>query len=149
MKSGTLISGEAGTVNATGAKVLLIDDDPDMHHAIRLILEPSGYQVDCQATAAAGLEAIRRGPPDVILLDIMLASPSEGLELAARLKDDEQFGQIPIIILSSIGRQIGADLARQTGVDTVRLDRFLEKPLDAKLLLSAVRDVLEAGEQAG
>ena len=146
MSSNTRKTREGKAVNAAGATVLLIDDDPDMHHAIRLILEPAGYRVDCQATAAAGLEAIRRKLPDVILLDIMLASPSEGLELAAQLKEDEQFARIPIIILSSIGRQIGADLAQQTGVDSVKVDRFLEKPLDAKLLLSTVRSVLEVGE---
>ncbi len=133
-------------MSSAGPHILLIDDDPDMHHAVQLILEPSGYQVGRQATGPAGLEAIRRQPPDVILLDIMLASPSEGLEVAAALKRDDRLSQIPIIMISAIGRQFGPGLAQQSGVDGVKADRFLEKPLDARALLTAVREVLEAGE---
>ena len=131
-------------MGAAGRHILLIDDDPDMQYAIRLILEPRGYQVDCQATAVGGLEAIRRQPPGAILLDIVLASPCEGLELAARLGEDARLAQIPIIMISAIGREVGADWAREAGVDSVRADRFLEKPLDAQVLLTAVQEVLEA-----
>ena len=123
---------------------MLIDDDPDMQYAIRLILEPMSYQVDCQPTGMAGLEAIRRQPPDVILLDVVLASPCEGLELAAKLGEDARLAQIPIIMISAVGREVSADWARQAGVDSVRADRFLEKPLEAQALLTAVQEVLEA-----
>ena len=123
---------------------MLIDDDPDMQYAIRFILEPRGYQVACQPTGMAGLEAIRRQPPDVTLLDIVLASRCEGLELAAKLGEDARLAQIPIIMISAIGREVSADWARQAGVDSVSADRFLEKPLDAQVLLTAVQEVLEA-----
>ena len=131
-------------MSGTGTHILLIDDDLDMHHAVKLILESSGYHVACYSTGPAGLEAIRRQPPDVILLDIMLASPSEGLELAATLKGDDRFRQIPIIMISAIGRQFGPGLAQEAGVGGVKADRFLEKPLDARALLAAVREVLGA-----
>lgn len=124
------------------ASVLLIDDDPDMHLAARLMLEPTGYAVRCESTGPAGLNAIRSAPPDVILLDIMLSSPAEGIQLAATLKADEKFANIPIIMISSIGQQIGADLAQQSGVDSVKADRFLEKPLSAQILVTTVREVL-------
>lgn len=123
--------------------ILLIDDDADMHHAARLMLEPAGYEIRCESTGPAGLNAIRRDPPDLILLDIMLAAPTEGIELAATLKDNARFKGIPIIMISSIGQQIGADLAQQTGVDSVKAERFLEKPLSAQTLLTTVRDVLD------
>lgn len=97
-------------MSGAGEHILLIDDDPDMRYAIRLILEPRGYRVDCQPTGLAGLESTRRQPPDVILLSIMLASPCEGPELAATLKEDAQLMQIPIIMISAIGRQVGAVL---------------------------------------
>ena len=132
-------------MSGAGEHILLIDDDPDMHHVITLILEPRGYQVSSERTGPAGLEAVWRQPPNLILLDIMLASPSEGLELAAMLKDDPRSERIPIIMISAIGRQVGADLARQMGVDSVSADRFLEKPLEAETLLAAVREVLGTG----
>lgn len=133
-------------MSGDGEHILLIDDDPDMHHAITLILEPHGYQVSSVRTGPAGLEAVWREPPDLVLLDIMLASPSEGLELAETLKRDPRSKRIPIIMISAIGRQVGAELARQMGVDSACDDRFLEKPLEAETLLAAVREALGTGK---
>lgn len=60
------------------------------------------------------------------------------------LKHDTQLTRIPIIMISAIGRQVGADWTRQAGVDSARADRFLEQPLEAQALLTTVRAVLEA-----
>ena len=133
-------------MSGAGKKILLIDDDLDMHHAVRLILEPQGFQINCQVTGAAGLESVRQDVPNLILLDIMLASPSEGLELAAMLKNDPQLMNIPIIMISSISKLVGADLARQAGVDFVSAERFIEKPLEARTLLAAVQEILDPWE---
>ena len=129
--------------NADG-HILLIDDDPDVHHAVQLILESSGYSVAYEATASAGWQAVERHRPDLILLDIMLASPTEGLELADRLKAHKQFRSIPIIMISSIGQQAGLDLAREAAADSYVANRFLEKPFSAQTLLTAVQGALEA-----
>ena len=125
---------------------MLIDDDPDMQYAIRFILEPRGYQVACQPTGVGGLEAIRRQPPDVILLDVVLASPCEGLELAAKLGEDAQLAQIPIIMISAIGQTMGLDFARELGSDYMPANQFLEKPIEAATLREAVQKALEAKE---
>ncbi len=136
-------------MNPSSSRIVLIDDDPDMHHAVRLMLEPMGYQVDCFLTGASGLEAIRREPPGLILLDIMLASPTEGIELAATLRRDPQLAPIPIVMISSVDPDVARDLARQGGVDDLPADRFLEKPLTPATLLSAVRDVLQPQGEPG
>ena len=62
------------------ARILLIDDDPDIHLAVEMMLVPLGYELTCYSTGAAGLEALRREPPDLLLLDIMLTQPTEGLQ---------------------------------------------------------------------
>ena len=132
---------------ASGDKhILLIDDDPDVHHAVQLILEVSGYSVACAATAGAGWQAVEQRRPDLILLDIMLASPTEGIELADKLKAHAQFRSIPIIMISSIGQQAGLDLAREAAADSYVANRFLEKPFSAQTLLAAVQETLEAQE---
>ena len=84
-----------------GTHILLIDDDPDMHDAVRLILEPQGYRVTCCATGPAGLEAMRTAEPALVLLDIMLASPVEGLHLASRMKQDRGLSHVPVILISA------------------------------------------------
>ncbi|MBU0637285.1 MAG: response regulator [Planctomycetes bacterium] len=133
-------------MSSDGKRILLIDDDPDMHDAVRLILEPAGYQVTCCLTGPAGLEALRRSKPDLLLLDIMLASPSEGFHLAYEVKQDELLKDVPIIMISSIGQTMGMDFGKELGSDYVQADLFLEKPLDAKALRAAVEKVLSGGD---
>ncbi len=120
------------------ARVYLIDDDADMHHAVRLMLEPRGYEVKCFLTGSSGLEAIRRQPPDVLLLDIMLGSPVEGIELGNRLACDPQTSNIPIVMISSLSRAAAEDLARQIGLERLAADEFLEKPLAPDAVVEAV-----------
>lgn len=128
--------------------ILLIDDDPDVQKAVRLILEPEGYRLTCCPTAQTGLEVMRRDPPDLLLLDIMLTSPSEGFHLAYEIRQDEELRRIPIIMVSAIGQRMGIDYARELGTDYMPAERFLEKPLEAATLRAAVRELLEAGGSA-
>ncbi|MBI4717973.1 MAG: response regulator [Planctomycetes bacterium] len=125
-----------------GEHILVIDDDPDMREALRLILEPAGYRLSACATGPEGLSAIRKEPPDLLLLDVMLASPSEGFHLAYELKNDEVLQRIPIIMISAIGQRMGMDFARELGSDYLPVERFLDKPLKADVVLTAVRQTL-------
>jgi DNA-binding response OmpR family regulator len=124
-------------------RVLLIDDDPDIHLAVQMILEPLGFAVACYQTGQAGLEAIRRDPPDVVLLDIMLTYPSEGLELACELRRDRRLKNIPLILISAIREAIGMEYGREMCPDVMSADMFLEKPIDAKTLREAVSWIVE------
>lgn len=126
----------------TTRNILLIDDDPDIHSAVKLILEPEGYQVQCALTGAAGMELARKSRPDAILLDVMLTSPSEGFHLAYEMRQDESLSGVPIVILSAIGRTMGMDYAKELGTDYLPANAFVEKPFDAATLREAVRSVL-------
>ena len=132
--------------SAGGEHIVLIDDDQDMHEAIKLILEPEGYRVSCYSTGPAGLEAVRRDKPDLLLLDIMLASPSEGFHLAYELKEDAILKELPVVMISAIGQTTGMDYAKELGTEYVRAEGFLEKPLDAQTLRATVKKVLESKE---
>jgi CheY-like chemotaxis protein len=123
-------------------KVLLIDDDADVHEVVKMILEPKGYKVECSLTGPNGLEAARRMMPDVLLLDIMLDTPSEGFHIAYTLKNDDVLKSIPIVIISSIGKKMGIDYAKELGTDYVPASVFIEKPFDAATLLKAVNQAL-------
>jgi len=128
-----------------GEQIVIIDDDPDMREALTCILEPAGYKVAGYATGAEGMAAVRAHPPALILLDIMLASPSEGFHVAYELKKDEELKKIPIVMISAIGRKMGMDYAKETGSDYLPVERFLDKPLDAKTVLQTIAEVLPQG----
>ncbi|UCE59716.1 MAG: response regulator [Phycisphaerales bacterium] len=125
-----------------GEHIVIIDDDPDVREALTLMLEPAGYRLTCCSTGPEGTAAIRAEPPDLILLDIMLASPTEGFHLAYELKKDEAIGKIPIIMISAIGQTMGMDYAKELGSDYVPAERFLDKPLRLEIVLEAVQEAL-------
>jgi len=126
-----------------GSNILLIDDDPDIHLVVKMILEPQGYKVTCCLTGPEGLERIRRQLPALVLLDIMLAHPSEGLQVACEMRHDDRLKDIPIIMISAIGATIGNDYYSEVCPGTASGDMFLEKPFDAPTLREAVEWVLK------
>ena len=130
-------------MNAKNSRILLIDDDPDMHLVVKMILEPEGYEVACSLTGSGGLESMRQQLPDLVMLDIMLTDPSEGLRVACEMRHDERLKGIPIIMISAIGEKIGQDYYSEVCPGTASGDLFLEKPFDPLTVREAVKWVLE------
>ena len=125
-----------------GEHIEIIDDDPDVREALTLMLKPVGYRLTCCSTGSEGMAAIQAEPPDLILLDIMLASPTEGFHLAYELKKDEVTAKIPIIMISAIVQTMGMDYAKELGSDYVPVEKFLDKPLRTDVVLQAVQETL-------
>jgi CheY-like chemotaxis protein len=133
-------------MSASRERILLIDDDPLVHDAVRMILEPEGYVIDGCLTGPDGLEALRTARPDLLLLDIMLAAPTEGFHLLYEIRRTPGLREIPVIVLSAVGQRFGVDVAPEVGGDFLPAQRFLEKPIDAATLREAVRHTLASPE---
>ena len=123
---------------ATGARVLVVDDEPDIRQTIKDILEDEGYLVDVAASAAEAREARRRQRPDAVLLDIWMPD-LDGISL---LREWNERGGLPcpVIMISGHGTV-------ETAVEATRLGAwdFLEKPVSLAKLLLVVAHALEAG----
>lgn len=122
--------------------ILLIDDDVDMHAVIRLILTPLGCRLTCCTTTPEGLSILRSDKPDLLLLDVMLSTPTEGLELASQLRSEDEFRSLPIVLVSSTPQDSGFEDPGTTGAGRRAADVFLEKPLDARKLREVVEGIL-------
>ena len=85
----------------SGAKILCIEDDPDMIEYIKLILGRAGYTVIGADGGVEGLDAMRREKPDLILLDLMMPD-MEGAEVLLRKKQDPTIRDIPVIALTAL-----------------------------------------------
>ena len=103
--------------------------------------------MECVLTGPAGLEAARRLMPDVLLLDIMLDTPSEGFHIAYTMKNDDVLKSIPIVIISSIGKKMGIDYAKELGTEYVPANQFIEKPFDGQGLLKAINEALAGAKK--
>jgi len=129
--------------------ILLIDDDADMHLVVTAVLAGLGCQVKCFATGAAGLEAMRKQHPALVLLDIMLAAPTEGLQVACQMRQDARLKDIPIIFMSAVDKTCEAEYTREVCPVSLDADMFINKPFDATTLREAVTWVLSNKPMGG
>ena len=87
-----------------GAKILIIDDDVDIVEGEKILLEGNGYTVFTAFDGEEGLRKIREQAPDLVILDVIMASPTEGFELTRQIKRDERLASIPILMVTSVRR---------------------------------------------
>jgi CheY-like chemotaxis protein len=80
--------------------ILVVDDDRDLTYALKAYLEVRGYHVRMAHSGEQGMREIERSRPELMLLDIMMEYDADGFNLAFKLKEDENYRDIPIIILS-------------------------------------------------
>src|SRR5574340_143050 len=85
-------------------RVLMVEDDPDTADSLRVVLEGEGYVVRHALEAAAGMAAAKAERPDVILLDVMMPSGTEGFHFVWELRkaEDESLRTVPIIVMTAI-----------------------------------------------
>ena len=124
-------------------KVIIVDDDVDILEVTRLTLESAGYAVETAATAAEGMEKIRSGGIDLVILDVMMALETEGFQVAQDLKSDPQLKDIPILMMTSVSAKSGFSFDPQTDGDYLPVEDFVEKPVDPADLLARVAKLLK------
>lgn len=121
------------------ARILVVDDDPDVQEAARLYLEKEGYEVETVSSRQEGQKRITDSPPDLVLLDIMMESPDDGIALAQDLR---KAGFLkPILMLSSIDIVTGGYKYGKDG-EINPVDDFLEKPARPDVLVERVKALL-------
>ncbi|MDD4202731.1 MAG: response regulator [Candidatus Omnitrophica bacterium] len=120
------------------AKILMVDDDNDFLEASKMVLEQGGHSVFTVNSPAEAQEKIKAENPDLILLDIMMQSPDDGIAFAHKLKKDKV--TIPIIMLSGISKVTGYSYGKCN--DVLPCTDFLEKPISPKVLIDKVNSVL-------
>ena len=124
--------------------ILLVDDDPDFIEINRHILEPAGYQVDCAEDPQAAWDKMQERAPALVVTDLMMANLDSGFSFAQRIKSDERFCSIPVIIVTGVGNQAGFDFTPKTPEDlrAMHADAFLTKPVRAAELIEKVGSLL-------
>ena len=128
------------------AKILIIDDDPDMVLAAQMTLEAAGHEISSAANGTEGLAKIKEINPDLIILDVMMDSTTEGFQVSLKLRSQDPdseykaFRETPIIMLTAIHTTTPLRFGPED--DYLPVDVFLDKPLDPDLLLAKVEESL-------
>jgi two-component system, cell cycle response regulator DivK len=99
------------------AKVLLVEDEPDIRDLVRMALEMDAHEVSVAKTAEEGLTSARAFAPDLILMDIALGGPVDGLEVTRLLRADTSFDGTPIVALTAHAMSGDRERALAAGCD--------------------------------
>jgi two-component system alkaline phosphatase synthesis response regulator PhoP len=118
------------------ATILIVDDEEDILELLRYNLSKEGYRVICVETGEKALTEIRRQPPDVVILDLMLPGV-DGLDVCREVKASADTAGIPIIMLTA--RTEEADVV--TGLE-LGADDYITKPFSPRVVSARVKAVL-------
>lgn len=124
------------------AKILIVDDDPDIVLAVRMVLESADHEVIEASSGQKGIEMIRIEHPDLIILDVMMETKTEGFQLALKLRSPDptsefiDYKDIPILMLTAIHST--TPLRFEPDIDYLPVELFVDKPIDPDDLLGKV-----------
>ena len=136
------------TVNHARRRVMVVDDDADFVNVAKSMLEAGGYEVDVAYNGSECLEKLQASRPDLVLLDIMMSTWSEGFEVADKLRDLAPGKPVPVILVSSL--DLKSDLEGTPGIQSMLPVRAcLVKPVQRERLLAQVAAALRQGGGPG
>ncbi len=115
------------------ANLLVVDDDHIVHDLVTRHFEREGFSVDCAASGAEALRMIKKSPPDIISLDIMMPKEN-GWMVLTKLKEDPELFDIPVVVVSSVGNE---QIALAMGAQA-----YVQKPVDWKRMVDTVKSLL-------
>jgi DNA-binding response OmpR family regulator len=118
---------------AVAARVLIIEDDPNVAEVVGRYLTREGYEVEIATDGAAGLDRALADPPELVVLDLMLPSLS-GLEVCRRIR---AAAPVPVIILTALGEETDRIVGLELGADD-----YMAKPFSPRELTARVKAVL-------
>ena len=128
----------------TNAKILVVDDDPDMRETLQMILESGGYTVVLAEDGEQCLAMLKEEHPDMLILDLLMPK-MDGFEVCKALKDPRlaKYAGIPIVILSSVHEDVSQRRYElETGVQ-LDVDDYVEKPVEGSVLLRRVGRIIK------
>ncbi len=116
--------------------ILVVEDDPLSMKLTRKILELEGYRVIEATDGVSGVETAQQARPDLIILDVGL-SGIDGLTAARMLKQDSRTSHIPVLAVTAFAMRGDKERVLEAGYDA-----YMTKPINAKALISRVRQFL-------
>ena len=125
-------------------KILIIDDDEDLTRSLQVSLENQNYEVDTANDAEKGLEKFNSDPPDLLILDVMMATDLEGHKVAHKIKSDPRNQNLPIIVITAMMDNIGVNIRDAfEGVGDLPFVFMLDKPFEIEDLTKMADHLIE------
>ncbi len=124
-------------------RILIIEDDKDIIELVRYNLEKEGFQVTGVGDGMTGLAQVKKSPPDLLLLDLMLPKLA-GLEVCKEIRRNEALNRLPILMLTARGDEADRVVGLELGADD-----YVTKPFSPRELVARVKALLRRTQPAG
>jgi CheY-like chemotaxis protein len=119
------------------ARILVVDDEPEIVVLMRIILERSGHEVMIASNSAECFEKLKEKKPDLILLDVMMPGGEDGWEACRKIKEDEKTRDIHVAMFTVRTSDDSVEKSYESGADA-----HINKPFDRKEFLHTVEGLL-------
>ena len=132
------------------AKILIVDDDPDILDALTLILEAQGYQVITAKDGIEALDNLKAEKPKLMILDLLMPK-MDGFAVCKELQDARwsKYRDMPILILTSVREEASRRRYELETDDYLDVDDYVVKPISPPVLLTSVEKALLKRKSAG
>ncbi len=121
-------------------RILIIEDDRTTVELIRASLEKEGFEVQAIGDGESGLAQVRKSPPDLLLLDLMLPK-LPGLDVCKQIRGDDNLNRLPILMLTARGDEMDRVVGLEVGADD-----YVAKPFSPRELVARVKALLRRAE---
>ena len=125
----------------TGAKILVVDDEPDALKYLSVLLEEHGYTVITAANGKDAFEKARQEKPRLITLDISMPGES-GVTVMKNLQEDEETKEIPIILLTAVADRVTTSTYTHRDMLESEAEDYMPKPVEPQELLERIKSWL-------
>ncbi len=135
------MSGAGGEPGQAGPRprVLVVDDEPQIVRALKVVLREAGFDTSAAETAAEALDAASVRPPEAAIIDLVLPD-GDGIELTRRLRE---WSEMPILVLSAVGEESQKVRALEAGADD-----YVTKPFGTRELIARLQAALRRAGRA-
>lgn len=123
-------------------RILLVDDDADFVRITKSMLEKNGYVVTPAYNGQEAREKVKSERFDVIILDVMMETDTEGFHVAYDIRKDEAIKSVPLVMLTAINLRSSPAWKVTSDETWLPVDVFLDKPVTSAQLLAAVEKAL-------
>ena len=128
---------------AESKKILIVDDDQDLVASMRIPLEAEGFTVEPAYSVEEADVALKRERPDLIILDVMLSTKTDGFQMSYKIKKDERLKDIPILMLTGIESETPFKFSPGKDGDYLPVEGYLTKPVEPETLINRAKELLK------
>ena len=121
-------------------KILIVEDEHDLIKLVKYNLEKEGFQVNYTTDGSLALAEMRRDPPDLVILDLMLPG-MDGLEICRQIRRHDKYTAVPNIMLTARSEEADRVVGLELGADD-----YVTKPFSTRELIARIRALLRRHE---